>query len=332
LGSRIERALLDDIRKNEDVASAVMALRQVRELLRPAELKAANDNALIDDGEDEESRSHGLERIHNQSAFVPSIPKLLAAYTDGMRCRVTTAPNGTVTRVGPQAWHHPDGTSTVWIGGTDGRRFVGLMFIRGRLEFFGDRGRKRAVDYRTRVSAEKPEREDVISGRLDVLCGTASYLRLGGVQLPPAAHNDNLPLIDVAIPEKKTALRAWLWQTMEGKPVTRCPTGVAAVWKRDGLGLECGYARLAGISEAIGVGEGKTEAPAHAALTEIDRGISAPEFIGKLSGRERDTLRAILDGESFLDVARAAEMTPTSHNGKRITISTLQRINELLAA
>jgi len=62
-------------------------------------------------------------------------------------------PDGTMTRVGPQAWHHADNTSTVWIGGTDGRRFVGLLFIKGRLEYFGDKGKKRAVDCKSSESA-----------------------------------------------------------------------------------------------------------------------------------------------------------------------------------
>lgn len=332
-GSRVERALLTDAATDEAAAHAVVALRHLREIVRPAELVAANDNALIDDGETEESRSHGLERVHNQSAIVPSIPKLLQAFADGMRVRVTKATDGKMTRVCRQVWTDRNGVSTVWLGGMDGRRWRGVMFIGGRLEFYGDRGRKCRVDYKTKVSSAKPSREDVAAARLDEICGTASYLRLHGTPMPvPLVLRDVPRPLPGTIPPAKARLRAWLVEQCAGEPVQQCPPGVAAVWRRDGMGLECGYGRLAGVSEAIGVGEGKTMAPAHASLSEITRSVAASDFMDGLSAREQAVLDALLDGESFAAIAAAAGKNPTSHNGRRVAVQTLQNFNEKIAA
>lgn len=334
-GSRVERALLTDVATDEAAAHAVVALRHLREIVRPAELVAANDNALIDDGETEESRSHGLERVHNQSAIVPSIPKLLRAFADGMRCRVTKQSDGTLRRadMGVRVWTGRDRLSTVHIGGYDGRRFVGLQFIAGRLEFYGDRGRKCRVDYKTKVSAANPSREDIAEARLDELCGTASYLRLRGTPMPEPLRLPDVPRpLPGVIPPGKGRLRTWLAEQCAGMPVTICPPGVAAVWRRDGLGLECGYGRLGGVSEAIGVGEGKTMAPAHASLNEINRSVTESDFTDGLSKCEQAVLDALLDGESFAAIAAAAGKNPTSHNGRRVAVQTLQNFNEKIAA
>lgn len=171
-----------------------------------------------------------------------------------MRCRVTTAPNGSVTRVSVQAWTGKNGDSTVWIGGKDGRRFVGLLFIGGRLGFYGDCGQKCRVDYKTKVSAAKPKRRDVMAARLDEMCGTASYLRLRGVPMPATtAHPDAPRALPATIPHKKAAAREWLERLCEGHRVTVCPPGLASMWRKDRLGLECGYGRLGGrLSQSHG--------------------------------------------------------------------------------
>jgi hypothetical protein len=43
-------------------------------------------------------------------------------------------------------------------------------------------------------------------------------------------------------------------------------------------------------------------------------------------------LRVIMDADTFQEVARAADMTPTAHNGRRVTEKMLAEAEKLLAA
>lgn len=71
---------------------------------------------------------------------------------------------------------------------------------------------------------------------------------------------------------------------------------------------------------------------AHPVLAEIERGDDFADFCARVEPETARLLRVIMDADSFLEVARAADMTPTAHNGRRITEKMLVEAEKLLAA
>jgi hypothetical protein len=71
---------------------------------------------------------------------------------------------------------------------------------------------------------------------------------------------------------------------------------------------------------------------AHPVLAEIERGDDFADFCAKVEPETARLLRVIMDADSFQEVARAADMTPTAHNGRRITEKMLASVTKLLAA
>lgn len=170
---RIEKALV------KEASPHVITLRRIRELMRPAEM-AANDNALPDEEEgDQPNPGVDLEVIHNQGSIVPSIPKLLAAYADGMRVRVVSENGKIVGRVCTTYYRDRNG-ETVRIGGQIKRRLHGLQFQNGELVAYGDKGRRLRPDYfANRTSKETPNPKSLKAQHLqEVTANDNSYANL----------------------------------------------------------------------------------------------------------------------------------------------------------
>ncbi|NTA35988.1 hypothetical protein [Agrobacterium salinitolerans] len=73
-------------------------------------------------------------------------------------------------------------------------------------------------------------------------------------------------------------------------------------------------------------------AAAHPVLSEIDRRDDYADFLARAPAETRRMLDVILNADNFQEVARAANMTPTAHNGRRITEKMLIEAEKLLAA
>jgi hypothetical protein len=71
---------------------------------------------------------------------------------------------------------------------------------------------------------------------------------------------------------------------------------------------------------------------AHPVLSEIDRRDDYADFLHRAPAETRRMLEVILNADNFQEVARAANMTPTAHNGRRITEKILAEAEKLLAA
>lgn len=71
---------------------------------------------------------------------------------------------------------------------------------------------------------------------------------------------------------------------------------------------------------------------AHPVLSEIERRDDFADFLHRAPAETRRMLEVILNADNFQEVARAANMTPTAHNGRRITEKILIEAEKLLAA
>lgn len=71
---------------------------------------------------------------------------------------------------------------------------------------------------------------------------------------------------------------------------------------------------------------------AHPVLAEIDRRDDYADFLHRVPAETRRMLDLALNADNFQEVARAANMTPTAHNGRRITEKILVEAEKLLAA
>ncbi|MGO4666582.1 hypothetical protein [Bosea sp. 2RAB26] len=78
----------------------------------------------------------------------------------------------------------------------------------------------------------------------------------------------------------------------------------------------------------------KTTASAGApdALPEIDRAREASDLLTRMGESGERLLKVIMQADTFAEVAVAAGLPPTSHNGRRATIKTLAEVKKLLAA
>jgi hypothetical protein len=71
---------------------------------------------------------------------------------------------------------------------------------------------------------------------------------------------------------------------------------------------------------------------AHPVLAEIERGDDFADFCARIDMQTARLLRVIVDADTFQEVARAADMTPTAHNGRRVVEKILKEAEKLLAA
>ncbi|MFC6486938.1 hypothetical protein [Nitratireductor sp. GCM10026969] len=280
---------------------AFRTLVSLDELLHPPRV-ADNDNDAS--AADDDNSGVGHERVHNQGCIKPSPDTVLRAYFDGMRPRVVLRRDGTMERFqGGVRYETGDGGHEfVEIGGYySSGEFYGLQFYRGELIAYSDaNGRKKTPWYdATRAAEASKDKKEKEAERNEELAWIRFYLG-------PIVHGY---LADCYRIGKKR--------------LSFFSPGAA----RD-------YGRLAGVSEAKGVGECRTSAPAPDALAEIDRAASAEYLISRLDDTDASRIRRIIDADSFSEIALAEGASPSSAHkvGRGLCIKTLQRIEQLLAA
>ena len=78
--------------------------------------------------------------------------------------------------------------------------------------------------------------------------------------------------------------------------------------------------------------ERNVSTPAHPVLSEIERADAFDDFCNRVPYKTAKLLAVIINADNFMEVARAANMTPTAHNGRRITEKMLIEAKKLLAA
>ncbi|OKP81178.1 hypothetical protein BTE77_02375 [Ensifer adhaerens] len=320
-GNRIERAL---VKENSPL---VAALRQVAELMRPPVI-AANDNAPANDDGERVNTGKGHERVHNQGSITPSVPMLLRAVSDGMRPRVIRHPDGLMTRIDTghrviDGWH--------LAGWSDGKKLHGIIVNNGELTAYGDdKGRKRRPDYKANrateaVVEEKSETAKHIAAQPEE--NRTYVMKLAGRERYVSSQRPDAP--SSIAPAQRTAraasndseLRAAVANTKVMPPVTRLPDGVA----KD-------YGRLAGVADITGVGDGKTSAPMHDALSELERAeeLTAAGFHDK----DLAVIDAILSDASFRTIGLQFRYAESSAHrmGRKVVEDVLTRISGKIAA
>ncbi|CCM76255.1 hypothetical protein [Rhizobium mesoamericanum] len=305
-GNRIERALV------KEASPLVGALRQVTELMRPPVI-AANDNEPANDDGEAVNAGKGHERAHNQGSITPSIPMLLKAYEDGMDSGVREVRDG---------WHR--------IGSTDGKRkLTGLIFLNGELIAYGDnKGRKRRPDYNTKIAEAVVDQESETAKHVAAQpAENRTYVRLAGRERYISSQRPDAP--GSIAPAQRTAraaandneLQAAIANTPVMPPVKKLPDGVAAE-----------YGRLAGVAEAKGVGEGKSSAPMHDALSELER----QEELAAAGFHAEDlvVVESIMSDASFRTIGLQHGYAESSAHrmGRKVVEGVLTRISEKIAA
>lgn len=68
------------------------------------------------------------------------------------------------------------------------------------------------------------------------------------------------------------------------------------------------------------------------ALGELERARRATEVLAAAGPEKARLVVTILQADDFAEIAEAANVNPSSHNGRRVTIRTLREINQLIAA
>ncbi|MFI3904722.1 hypothetical protein [Ochrobactrum sp. S1502_03] len=274
------------------------AFYRLRELMRPP-LIAANDN-FQNDGVEENDRNWGLEKKHDQSCMKPSPTALIAAYERGRSLGVKY--------FNPQ---QNGGRHATWIGGREGKKFIGLLINHGEggVVYYGDKkGRRRKVRYEDgSLTQRKLEPDQANKERKLRLSGLASYMRLKFG-----------PVLRGVLEE------SYLISGERSRRYSIYSPGVASYKPSD-------YGRLC-ISAMKGAGDGMTAAPRIEELAELDRADDAADFLGDVDDSTRTVIDAMINADSFSEVAGAAGMEPTSHNGKRLVLSALQKYSQKIAA
>ena len=319
-GNRIERVLV------KEKSPLVAALRQVAELMRPPVI-AANNNAPANDDGERVNSGKGHERVHNQGSITPSVPMLLRAVSDGMRPRVIRHPDGSITRIDTghrvvDGWHLS--------GWTDGKKLHGIIVNSGELTAYGDdKGRKRRPDYKANrateaVVDEKSETAKHIAAQPEE---NRTYVRLRGRERYISHQRPDAPGSIAPVPRTARAtandneLQAAIANTQVLPPIQKLPDGVAA-----------DYGRLAGVAETKGVGEGKTSAPMHDALSELER----QEELAAAGFHDEDlaVVDAILSDSSFRTIGLQFRYAESSAHrmGRKVVEDVLTRISGKIAA
>ena len=321
-GNRIERSLV------AEQSPLVTTLRQVREIMRPADLATTIDMEGDSEEGGETNTGFGAEMKHNQGSFLPSIPALLEAYADGMRTRVVSKGGKIVGRVCTSYYRDRNGES-VTIGGklpsANGRmRFHGLRFYCGELVAYGHKGRMCQPKYTgTKVGLAYGRGSATELHVNQTEASNASYLELAGTSpLRGAPANDNAnraPAPPFRTENAAAARMALAGVSNDNVPVTKLSDGIAA-----------GYGRLGGISESAG--PGATTAPRHAALDEMDRAETFASI--NIDHADIDIIEAILANESFRAIGLRLGFAESSahRTGRKAVERALETISKKIAA
>lgn len=121
-------------REAQAAAQPYIDFLAIAELLRPGEA-VANDEAITTPGS-----GYGLDYRHDVR---PSIDETLTAYSDGLRPFLRRSPRGEIEKfAGGIHYHRADNSQTIG-GYSSTGRFYGLHFYKGKLEHFGQNGRRR---------------------------------------------------------------------------------------------------------------------------------------------------------------------------------------------
>lgn len=319
-GNRIERALV------KEKSPFVAALRQVKELMRPA-VVAANDNAPSTDEFKPANAGKGHERIHNQGCITPSVPMLLRAVSDGMRPRVVRNSDGSITRIDTK--HCPVGGWHLY-GWVEGRnKLHGIIVSDGELVAYGnDKGRRCRPAYNANRASEavvddKSETAKHIAAQPEE---NRTYIRLAGRERYISSQRPDAP--GSIAPPPRTA-RAIANDNILS--TTRANTTVMPVVKKLPDGPAKDYGRLAGIAETTGIGEGKKSASMHEALSEMER--SEKLEAAGLRDDDMEIIESILSDESFrtIGLSRGYAESSAHRMGRKAVERALQRISNKIA-
>lgn len=304
-GNRIERALV------KDKSPLAVTLRQVAELMRTPVI-AANDNTPSpEDGEG--NPGTGLERVHNQSSILPSVPMLLRAYQAGV---------DTGDRNVKESWHR--------IGKAVGKRkLTGLTFMKGELiEYGDDKGRKRRPSYNPKVAdAEVDEKSETAKHVAAQPAQNRSYTKMHAAGVYISSQSPDAPRS--LAPPPRTA-RAVANDNILAEARANTKTMPAVTVLPDGVAHE--YGRLAGIADLTGVGDGKTSAPMPDALAEMER--AAKLETAGLFREDLDVVEDILSDASFrtIGIERGYAESAAHRMGRKVVERALKRISEKIAA
>ncbi len=319
-GGRIERALVNE------ASPLVSVLRQLVELMRPADIAATVDLGAEGAADDGANSGYGAERKHNQGSFLPSIPKLMAALADGLCPRVVSFQGKIVGRVGTTF-----AKSFVEIGGKIRGGFHGLQFSNGELVAYGDRGRKRRPTYVADRYGLSYDKDPLAHVKKD----SPTYAHI------VRAATDNLDYVELPAAERyKPTVAAEAPRSLSPPMKTRRAEAAAAMLSAaandnvkiqklpDGVAAE--YGRLAGISSPKG--SAATSSPRHHACDEIDR-VEALASAG-IGDAALEIVDAVLDGESFRTIGlRFGHAESSAHkSGRQIVERTLTEISRKIAA
>lgn len=302
-GNRIERALV------KDGSPLAMPLRRVAELLRPP-VVAANDNSPSD-GDD--NTCTGLERVHGHGCFEPSIPMLLRAYAAGIK---------TGSREVKDGWHR--------IGHSEARgQLTGLTFLNGELVEFGDnKGRKRRPSYNPKIAEEDVDPKSITAKHTSKQeSENVAYTKLRGAATYVSAQSPSAPRSLANAPRTSRAIAN---DNLLAKAIANTPVMPTAKVLPDGVAAE--YGRLAGISDLTGTGEGKTSAPMHTALAEMER-VEFLEAAG-IDAEDLQVVEHILADASFRTIGLALGYAESSahKSGRAAVKAALKRISKKIAA
>ncbi|TFE95294.1 hypothetical protein B5M44_21505 [Shinella sumterensis] len=313
----------------ENKSPLIVPLRLVKELMRPP-VTVVNDNRPA--GGEKADVGMGAERVHNQGAFMPSIPEFLnalgAAYRPHVvikKCRFGHFQN-VVLRHDGSGFTFIEGN--VLLGSTNWRgKLTGLIFRDGELIAYGDhKGKKRRPAYTADplglVYDEKSETAKHVAAQP---AEDKSYTRLQSASTYVSAQSPNAPRSLAPSPRTVRAaandnvLATAIANTKCMPPVKRLPDGVAA-----------DYGRLAGISDAKGVGG--SSIAMHEALTEMER--TENMAAAGIDDLDMEVIDAILDDASFRSIGMRFEHpeSSASHEGRKMVERTLKKISEKIAA
>lgn len=312
-GTRIGRAIARENKESARLLSAAL------ELMRPADV-AANDN------EPSDNSGIGLETVQRDR---PSRGEMRRAIAEGMRPRVITRRDGTTLRFAGGISARGD---CLEIGGSIGGLFFGLRYVNGALVAYGDttgKMRRPWIDA-TRATKAHVDPDSATAAHLaDGPSVAERYLSLRGTRLPIGAHWPDAPR---ALPSEATP-RAIAAQAILDAAWSR--TDPAEVrWGFCAPGIAATYGLLSGVSDLKGTGAGKTTAPQHQTLAEIDRADAGDDLRARLSEKAVRVLEAVATGEAYRTIGIAEGYAEKSAHvsGKRAVQNAMAEIKSAMAA
>lgn len=312
-GTRVGRAMA-----REDTASARL-LFAATELLRPADM-AANDN------EPSDNSGIGLETVQRDR---PSRSEMRRAIAEGMRPRVIVRRDGTTLKFAGGVSARGD---CLEIGGSIGGLFFGLRYVNGVLVAYGDslgNMRRPWIDATRATKAHVDPGSATAAHIADGPSVAERYLSLRGTTLPAGEAWPDAPR---ALPSEPTARAIAAQAILDAAWGRTDPAEVR--WGFCAPGVAATYGLLSGVSDMKGVGAGKTAAPQHQTLAEIDRADAGDDLRAHLSERAIRVLEAVAAGEAYRGIGLAEGYAAKSAHvsGKRAVQNAMAEIKSALAA